>query len=243
MERLDKQLARIGMVDSRSRAIDLIRQGVVRVNGQEIEKPAFQVSPDDVIELVAGPKYVSRSGGKLEAALDHFQVTVSGWDCLDVGASTGGFTDCLLKCGARSVLAMDVGHGQIHPSLRSDPRVRVVEGLNARTLKPQHWENAFDLVVIDVSFISLTLVLPAVLTQAEKPGSQLIALIKPQFESRPEDLNRKGIVKSEGIRHKALEKITNWLGKTTHWQTKGIIDSPLPGSDGNIEFLLHAVRH
>ncbi|HEY6660553.1 MAG TPA: TlyA family RNA methyltransferase, partial [Pyrinomonadaceae bacterium] len=184
-ERIDKLLVERGLAESRTKAQAMIMAGVVLVNDQRVEKPSHQFDTNSSIRIKGGDdpstRYVGRGGLKLEAALREFQLDVTGFTCLDVGASTGGFTDCLLQHGAKRVVAIDVGHNQIDWRLRNEPRVEVREGINARHLQPQDFQGRFDLVVIDVSFISVTKVLPAIVPLVIDGGS-IVTLIKPQFE-------------------------------------------------------------
>lgn len=240
--RLDKLLVERGLAQSRERAQALILAGRVLVNEQKIEKAGAPVAEDcDVRLLGEDLRYVSRGGLKLEKALEHWQVDVSGRVCLDVGASTGGFSDCLLQHGAARVIAVDTGYGQIHARLRADSRVRLLEKTNARFLTAQDVAEPVDLIVMDVSFISATLVLPAVVTAAREAGSRalkLVVLVKPQFEAGREQVGKGGIVREEAAQLAAVEKVRACvaeLGFTTEW-----IDSPILGAEGNREFLLFA---
>jgi 23S rRNA (cytidine1920-2'-O)/16S rRNA (cytidine1409-2'-O)-methyltransferase len=243
--RLDKLLLSRGLVSSRERAQALILAGKVLVNGQKIEKAGAGVEDSARIRLLEKDlKYVSRGGLKLEKALDHWQIGVTGKTCLDVGASTGGFTDCLLQRGAARVIAVDTGHGQIDFRLRQDSRVRLLEKTNARYLtRPQIGEQV-DLVVMDVSFISATLVLPAVIASAfpdlpaHRGGRQIIILVKPQFESQPEQVGKGGIVRDPTVQKAAVEKVRKaLLGQGC--QRTDDIESPILGGEGNREFLLY----
>ncbi len=184
--------------------------------------------------------YVSRAALKLLAALEAFPLEVKGRVCVDIGASTGGFTQVLLEHGAARVHAVDVGHGQLADSLRNDPRVICLEGLNARNLTEAHIPEPPDIIVSDVSFISLTIALPPVLALA-RPSAQLRALVKPQFEAGPEHVGKGGIVRDERVHREVLERIRTWL-ETEGWEVTGIIPSPITGSDGNREYLLAASR-
>ncbi len=240
-KRLDHQLVALGQVTSRSRATRLIREGQIKVNGKVVIKPAQLVLADAQIDLISEDRYVGRGGEKLAGALSHFNVRVAGKHCLDVGASTGGFTDCLLQHGASQVLALDVGHGQMDPSLLSDPRVRNLEGVNARYLEPRAFGEVFELLVADVSFISLTLVLPGMTAQAA-PNSELIALIKPQFELGSDALNKKGVVRTDTLRQQAVQKVVSWFQSAESWKVAGVMDSPITGGDGNQEYLIYAKR-
>lgn len=237
MERLDKVMMARGMASSRERAQQLIEAGAVQVAGRVECKPGMKVAEETEI-VVTGeePRYVGRGGSKLEAALRQFGLTVEGAVCLDVGASTGGFTDCLLQHGAKRVVALDVGHGQLVPALREDPRVECREGVNARYLTPEQFPMPFDLVVADVSFISLTLVLPA-LVPLIAPEGFLVALVKPQFEGGRAALDQKGIVRDAVLRRRALAKVLQAAEETDALHLHGSMDSPLLGGDGNAEFL------
>jgi len=238
--RLDLHLVEHGLVPSRSRAARLIREGAVTVSGVTICKPSHLVGKNDEVICHQQDLFVGRGGEKLAAALEHFSIDPTGMHCLDVGACTGGFTDCLLQRGAVSVCAIDVGHDQLDPKIARDPRVRSIEGLNARHLKPGELEGGFDFIVIDVSFISLTLVLPAVLDQASGGSCQLIALIKPQFELGSHALNRKGIVTDARLRNQAVERVVKSLAPFQDWSVKGCFESPVVGGDGNREHLMYA---
>jgi len=243
--RLDKLLLERGMAPSRERAQALILAGKVLVNGQKIEKAGAGVAASADIRLLGEDlKYVSRGGLKLEEALKHWQIDVVGKTCLDVGASTGGFTDCLLQRGAMQVIAVDTGHGQIDYGLRQDPRVRLLEKTNARYLTPQQVGEAIDLVVMDVSFISATLVLPAVIEAAfpgppARRGRQVVVLVKPQFEAGREQVGKGGIVKDPEVQKAAVERVRHAVLALGCTQTD-VIESPLLGGEGNREFLLYA---
>jgi len=240
-ERLDKLLVKRGLSESREKAQALIMAGLVYVNGQRVDKAGTRVLLEAEIEVrgEACP-YVSRGGLKLEHALKEFEVTVDGLVCADTGASTGGFTDCLLQHGAAKVYAIDVGHGQLHWRLRQDPRVVVMEGVNARYLKPEDLPEAVDLATIDVSFISLTKVLPAVV-ELVKPGGQIIALIKPQFEVGPREVGKGGVVRDPALHRRVVEKIKNFA-TGLELTILGVTESPILGPAGNKEFLIHLKR-
>jgi 23S rRNA (cytidine1920-2'-O)/16S rRNA (cytidine1409-2'-O)-methyltransferase len=230
-----------GLVPSRERARALILAGQVRVEGQPATKAGASVSPDAAV-LVLAPEqpYVSRGGLKLAAALDAFGIEVQGRQALDIGASTGGFTDVLLQRGATRVLAIDVGHGQLDWRLRNDPRVIVIERLNARALTPDQLPpgaRLFDIVTIDVSFISLRHILPVV-PPLLAPGADVIALVKPQFEAGRAEVGKGGIVRDPEVQARAVEGIAaaaDTLGLTR----SGQVESPITGMEGNREFLLH----
>jgi 23S rRNA (cytidine1920-2'-O)/16S rRNA (cytidine1409-2'-O)-methyltransferase len=229
-KRLDVLLVERGLAETRSQAQALVLAGLVRGHS----KPGEQV-PDDVeLEVSQPPRFVSRGGEKLQNALDAFGVDVSGRDCADVGASTGGFTDCLLQAGAARVIAIDVGYGQLHPRLRADPRVTVLERVNARTLAELPF--APELVTCDVSFISVTKALPAVLELAV-PGWEALVLVKPQFEAGRSEV-AKGVVRDPDVHRNVLERVIEaaleWGGVTV-----GVVDSGLPGPKGNREFFVH----
>jgi len=211
--------------------------GQVYVAGQKAAKAGQQVPQDAEIEVRGGEKYVGRGGLKLEGALDHFRIDPTGRVAVDVGASTGGFTDCLLQRGALRVHALDVGHGQLDWSLRTDDRVKVYEGFNARNLKAEDLGEPVDLAVADVSFISLTLILPPLFALLAPPGD-MIVLIKPQFELSPDKVGKGGVVRESRYHEEAVARIHDFVaqyGKCWH----GVITSPIKGREGNIEFLAH----
>jgi 23S rRNA (cytidine1920-2'-O)/16S rRNA (cytidine1409-2'-O)-methyltransferase len=231
-----------GLVASRARAQDLIRRGLVKVAGVTAAKPGTNVAAEAAI-VVAGEAadHVSRGGVKLAAALDHFPFKVEGVVALDVGASTGGFTEVLLTRGAARVYAVDVGRGQLHARLAQDPRVVSLEGCDARHLDRTLIPEPIGAVVADVSFISLTKALPAALALAA-PGAWLVALIKPQFEAGRAAIGKGGIVRDPGARQRAVATVKAWVEGQTGWRTLGVIPSPIAGGSGNEEFLLGAVR-
>ena len=244
--RLDKLLLERGVVPSRERAQALVLAGKVLVNGQKIEKSGASVNTDAEIRLLGEDlKYVSRGGLKLEHALAYWKINVAGKICLDVGASTGGFTDCLLQQGAVRVIAVDTGHGQISFQLRQDPRVRLLEKTNARYLTADQVDELVDLIVMDVSFISATLVLPAVIAAAfpqeasERSGRELIVLVKPQFEAGRDHVGKGGIVRDPEIQQQAVERVRTAIGALGAIATD-VIESPILGAEGNREFLLYA---
>lgn len=241
-QRLDHWMVEQGLVKSRSQATRLIRAGFVMVDGQVVNKPSRTVTPEVEIQITRDDRYVGRGGEKLEAALEYFKISVEGRKCLDVGASTGGFTDCLLQHGAAEVLAIDVGHDQLDAGLRQDSRVKNIEGINARYLDPKAFGEAFEIIVADVSFISLILVLPGMVGQAAK-DAELIALIKPQFELGSKALNRKGVVRKDELRKQAVKKVVTWFQNTDEWSMVGVTDSPITGGDGNREYLIYAKRN
>lgn len=238
MTRLDLFLFEKGFAGSRTEARRLIEAGLVSVNGSFSVKPSTEVDDSVVITVAeADKKYVSRGGLKLEGALDSFRIDPSGRRCLDVGASSGGFTDCLLQRGALAVVAVDSGIGQLSPSLRLDERVICYEKFNARYMTPTDLPFSPSLAVIDVSFISLTLILPSLYNVLDN-GGELICLIKPQFEVGRSGVGKGGIVKSESLRKGAIDKVVccaESLGFSSH----GVIRSPIEGGDGNIEFLAY----
>lgn len=235
--RLDRLLVERGLVDSREKAQALIMAGEVLLNGQKAMKAGQAVPPDAAIELLARPPYVSRGGLKLAAALRHFSLDVAGLVCLDVGSSTGGFTDALLQAGAARVHAVDVGTAQLAWSLRTDPRVVVHEGINARELRFDDIGELASLLTCDVSFISVTLILPAVVRLLHSDG-RMIILVKPQFEVGKGQVGKGGIVREPVLHQAACERVSRAvkeLGFTT-----SIMDSPILGAEGNKEFLLYA---
>lgn len=238
-ERIDKLLVERGLADSRTKAQAMVMAGVVLVDDQRVEKPSHQFDTNSSIRIKGGDdptsRYVGRGGLKLEAALREFQLDVSGLTCLDVGASTGGFTDCLLQNGAQKVIAIDVGHNQIDWRLRNDPRVEVREGVNARYLTPEDFPHKFDLVVMDVSFISVTKVLPAIVLLLAAGGS-IVTLIKPQFEVGRGEVGGGGIVRDEGKRLRVVEEVNN-AARTLGLEVVKTIESPITGAEGNVEFL------
>jgi 23S rRNA (cytidine1920-2'-O)/16S rRNA (cytidine1409-2'-O)-methyltransferase len=238
-ERIDKLLVARGLFDSRAKAQAAIEAGLVRAGGKLVVKASEEIAADAEIEASAAHPYVSRGGVKLAAALDHFGLDPKGRVCLDVGSSTGGFTQVLLERGGAKVYAVDVGSGQLHESLRKRPEVVSLEQTDIRTLSPSLLDPAPDLVVCDVSFISLKLVLPPALAIAAK-RAQLIALIKPQFEAGRAQLKR-GIVRDSAIHQTVCEEIAA-LVTALGWRVIGTIPSPISGGDGNAEFLLGAVH-
>lgn len=240
-ERIDKLLVDRGLAESRTKAQALIMSGVVLVDEQRVEKPSQQFDSHAVVRVKGGDdptsRYVGRGGLKLEAALREFQIQVAGLTCLDVGASTGGFTDCLLQHGAAKVVAIDVGHNQIDWRLRNDPRVEVREGVNARYLRPNDFSHKFDLVVIDVSFISVTKILPAVVPLILGSGS-IVTLIKPQFEVGRGEVGSGGIVRDAAKRLRAVEDVNN-AATPLGLKVVNVVESPIQGAEGNVEFLAH----
>jgi 23S rRNA (cytidine1920-2'-O)/16S rRNA (cytidine1409-2'-O)-methyltransferase len=245
--RLDKLLIDRGLAASRERAQALILAGKVLVNDQKVEKAGAQVLADAAVRLLGEDlKYVSRGGLKLERALEHWHIDVTGKVCLDVGASTGGFTDCLLQRGASRVIAVDTGYGQMDFKLRQDSRVRLLEKTNARYLTADVIGEEADLIVIDVAFISATLVLPSVVDAAfpqspdERRGRQVIVLVKPQFEAGWEFVSKGGIVRDDGAQLASVERVRRTLLDLDCLSTD-VIESPILGAEGNREFLLRAV--
>ena len=233
--RLDAELVRRGLVSSRARAVEMIGAGRVIVGGAPATTPARQVAPEEAVALVGEPaRFVSRGGEKLDAALEHWAIDVVGMRVLDAGASTGGFTDCLLQRGASRVVALDVGHSQLAWSVRSDPRVEVVERTNLR-LVTELTDGPVELAVADLSFISLVTVAPALvrLTTAEP---QLVLLVKPQFEAGRARLGRGGVVRDPAVHRAVLDEVTAGLG-AAGLVVRDVIRSPLHGADGNVEFL------
>ena len=244
-ERIDKLLVERGLAESRTKAQAMVMAGVVLVNEQRVEKPSDQFVPDAQIRVKHADdptsRYVGRGGLKLEAALKAFQIDVRGLVCLDVGASTGGFTDCLLQHGAARVFAIDVGHNQIDWRLRNDPRVEVREGLNARLLQPHDFPFNFDLIVIDVSFISLIKIFPSVLPLL-KPHGSMVVLIKPQFEVGRGEVGKGGIIREEQKRLRVVAEV-NEFAATLQLRVEGVVESPIHGAEGNIEYLAHYSYH
>jgi 23S rRNA (cytidine1920-2'-O)/16S rRNA (cytidine1409-2'-O)-methyltransferase len=239
--RLDEALVGRGLYPTRSRARDAIKRGTVMVDGAIVTKPAQFVGDDAVIALAdAARAYVSRAALKLCHALDGFSLSPQGLNCLDIGASTGGFSEVLLARGAGHVTAIDVGHDQFAASLRDDPRITLREGLNARDLTREHVKGPLQFIVCDVSFISLRLALPAALDLAVT-GARLVALIKPQFEAGREAVGRDGIVRSETVRQQICGDIASWL-RARGWNVIGLVASPLKGGSGNSEFLIAAEK-
>jgi 23S rRNA (cytidine1920-2'-O)/16S rRNA (cytidine1409-2'-O)-methyltransferase len=234
--RLDQLVVDRGLAESRERAQALILAGQVIVNGQKSSKPGHSIADDARIEVLERMPYVSRGGYKLAAALDHFSLDPTGWTCLDVGASTGGFTDCLLQRGAAKVWAIDVGHGQFDWRLRNDPRVVVQEGVNARYLNPADYPVKFDLAVCDASFISTTLLIPAFVPLLAAPR-RIIVLVKPQFEVGRADIGKGGIVRDPELHQSACARVRNAV--KAQGLDSAIIPSPILGTEGNREFLLY----
>ncbi|NWJ25034.1 TlyA family RNA methyltransferase [Rhizobium sp. RM] len=238
-ERLDQLLVSLGHFASRSRARDAVSRGTVSVNGKIVTKPSASVAADaDIAISDPAQDYVSRAALKLVAALDHFKLDPSGCECLDVGASTGGFTEVLLQRGAEHVTAIDVGHGQMHPRVENDPRVTNLEGLNARYLTGDDIDDRdISFIVSDVSFISLKLALAPAL-QLAAPGCFAALLVKPQFEAGRDAISKAGLLKEPETAPAVAAELERWLVEDMGWKSLGLIPSPISGGDGNIEFLL-----
>lgn len=237
-ERIDKLLVDRGLADSRTRAQAMIMAGIVLADERRIDKPAEKIEFGAIIRLKgvsAETKYASRGGLKLEAALNEFHIDVAGMRCIDVGASTGGFTDCLLQAGARSVTAIDAGTNQLVWSLRQNPRVIVREKTNARWLRSEDFPDKFDLAVMDVSFISVTKVIPAIVPLLSTAG-RLVVLIKPQFEVGPGEVGKGGIVRDADKRERVVREV-NEYAESIGLRAEGLIESPILGAEGNKEFL------
>jgi len=235
-QRLDLLLVERGLAESREKAQRAIMAGSVSVAGQRMDKAGTKVCVDSEVTLEAGERYVGRGGFKMQGALEEFQIDPSGWVCLDVGASTGGFTDCLLQHGAARVYAVDVGHSQLDWKIRSDSRVVVHERVNCRYLSDSEVPEWVDLLVADVSFISLTLILPAALGRV-RPGGMAVVLIKPQFELRREEVGRGGVVRDAALHQKAVDRIRDWVSLQPGLEWRQFIESPIRGGDGNTEYL------
>ena len=238
-QRLDVLLVERGLVESREKARALILAGQVLVDGGPAAKAGHAVRLESRLELLSKPAYVSRAGPKLEAALDRFAIGVSGRTCLDVGSSTGGFTDCLLQRGARRVFAVDVGRGQLDWRLRNDPRVVVREGINARYLKPEDIGEMVDLAACDVSFISVTLILPPVAAVLREQG-EMVILVKPQFEVGRTQVGKGGIVREPALHEAACDRVEKAVVALGFRSDR--LESPVTGAEGNKEFLLYARR-
>ena len=235
--RLDRLIVERGLTESREKAQALIMAGEVLVNGQKAAKPGQPVPDDSRIEILARPPYVSRGGLKLAGALRHFAIDVASRTCLDIGASTGGFTDVLLQAGAVRVHAVDVGAGQLDWKLRTDPRVVLHEGINARALKFEDIGERVDLIVCDVAFISVTLILPAAVPLLQ-PAGQMVILIKPQFEAGRGQVGKGGIVRDPAVHQAACERVARAV-RALGFETS-MMESPILGAEGNKEFLLYA---
>jgi 23S rRNA (cytidine1920-2'-O)/16S rRNA (cytidine1409-2'-O)-methyltransferase len=243
--RLDQWLVEHNLASSRSRARDLILRGAILIAGKSCLKPGQLLDATAVVSINAadasGAHYVSRGALKLVAALDHFGIDPEGKTALDIGSSTGGFTQVLLERGAKAVTAVDVGQSQLAAPLRKDARVRVLESQDARGLDRGFVAEPPEIVTADVSFISLTLALPAALTLAAS-GTYLVALIKPQFEAGRAAIGKGGIVRSEQDREAAVDRVRDWVGKQPGWRVLGVIPSPIQGKSGNAEYLLAAIK-
>lgn len=238
-KRLDVFLVEKGFFATRSRARDAIARGTVSLNQTIIKKAGYIVSNDMHIDVVdPAQNYVSRAALKLIAAMDAFPVTVENMTALDIGASTGGFTQVLLERGAKHVIAIDVGHGQLDARLLDNPAITLLEGLNARDLNTHHIDaHSINLVVSDVSFISLKLALPPALALA-KPNAQAILLVKPQFEIGRDGIGKGGLLKDPAMAITVANELFEWLNAQENWQAKGLLPSPIEGGDGNCEYLL-----
>jgi len=238
--RLDQALVERGLCESRERAKRAVLAGQVRINNQPARKPSDAVKPDDTLTLDAGEKYVSRGGHKLEHALRHFRLDVTGLTALDLGASTGGFTDCLLQHGAARVFAVDVGRGQLAWTLRQDPRVIVMEKTNARRLTTAQMPPPFapaGLAVIDCSFISLRNILPAAIDLL-RPDGKIIALVKPQFEAGKAEADKgRGVIRDPAVHERVLNELREFVSARPGLRWRDVVESPLPGPAGNKEFL------
>lgn len=236
--RLDRLLVERGLAESRERAQRLIRAGQVRSGDRVLEKPGLEVPGDAALEIKRPDPYVSRGGHKLAGAIEAFEFSIRDRVAADIGASTGGFTDCLLQHGASLVYAVDVGKGQLHWRLRRDPRVRVMEGINARRLDPASFAPRPSLAAVDVSFISLQKILPAV-KQILTPGGDVITLIKPQFEAGRAEVGRGGVVRDETVHRAVVDRIRAFGTESLGWTWCGCAPSPIRGPAGNLEFLAH----
>ena len=237
--RIDQLLVDRGLTESRAKAQALILAGEVTVNGQKAGKAGQTVDVESRIEVLAAPRFVGRGGFKLEAALEHFQISVEDRICLDIGSSTGGFTDCLLQRGARKIYAFDVGTNQLDWKLRNDPRVILREQVNARYLTAHDVEDPIDFAVCDVSFISVTMILP-VLPSLLTPKGEIVILVKPQFEVDRGQVGKGGIVRDPALHQAACQRVEQAVAALGY--RSNILPSPLPGAEGNLEFLLYA-RH
>jgi 23S rRNA (cytidine1920-2'-O)/16S rRNA (cytidine1409-2'-O)-methyltransferase len=238
--RIDRLLLDRGMVESREKGQALILAGKVMANDQKVDKAGTLVPVDAEVRIIGEQMpYVSRGGLKLEKALGEFSIDVKDKTALDAGASTGGFTDCLLQKGARKVYAVDVGYGQMAWKIRQDPRVVVIERVNLREMDPTLVPDKVDIIVIDVSFISLEKVIPSVL-RFLRPGGEIVALIKPQFEVGKGLIGKGGIVRDEATRGEAVKRVRRFV-QEQGFEIKGIIPSPITGQDGNVEYLIHAL--
>ncbi len=235
--RLDQRVVELGLASSREKARALILAGRVQVDGERRDKPGFVPASGAQVTLLPGRQFASRAGGKLSGALDALGLDPAGWRCLDVGSSTGGFTDALLQRGAIHVTALDVGRGLLDQKLREDPRVLVREGINARYLDPSQVEAPYDLATLDLSFISTTLVLPALFDLL--PGGRILVMVKPQFELTPREVGRGGVVRDPALRARALRRVSTFL-EEHNWGIQGLAASPVAGPKGNREVFLLA---
>lgn len=236
--RLDLELVARGLFESRERAQASILAGEIWVDGHRRDKASAPILPEAVIEHRGADRYVSRGGHKLETALKKWTIDPTSWTCLDIGASTGGFTDCLLQHGAARVVAIDVGHSQLHWKIRNDPRVEVHEGVNARHMRLDEWTKSgapFPLIVTDVSFISLRLVLPPAFDLLAASG-RVVALIKPQFEAGRDQVGKGGIVRDESVRQEVIAGLLDWV-HSFPVESRGVVPSSITGRDGNQEYL------
>jgi 23S rRNA (cytidine1920-2'-O)/16S rRNA (cytidine1409-2'-O)-methyltransferase len=241
MTRADLFLVEKGHAASRSEAQAAIRAGLVKVDGEVLAKPSKSILEGSAIEYAKPHPFVSRGGVKLAAALDHFDLSPEGLTCLDIGASTGGFTEVLLEGGAAQVYAVDVGHGQMHSRVRRDPRVVPRDGVNARDLSITHVPHAPQAIVADVSFIGLKLALPPALAMAA-PGAWLVALVKPQFEVGRNWVGKGGVVRDVEMQQEAVSDIKQFISNQSRWTVIGHIESPILGGEGNREFLIAAQK-
>ena len=238
-KRLDQRIQELYPALTRNQIQSFIMQGKVTVDGKIITKSGTQIAADAVVSCnIQEPKYVSRAGFKLEKALHHFGIDVTGLTVMDAGISTGGFADCLLQHGAKKIYGIDVGYGQLHEKIRNDPRVVVHERTNLRELR--NLDEAVDLVTLDLSFISVLKVMDAV-NAILKPNGKLIVLIKPQFEAKKEEVGKKGIIKDPKIHQSVIERVKNGI-EAYGYQCQGIIESPITGTTGNKEFLAYFIR-
>jgi 23S rRNA (cytidine1920-2'-O)/16S rRNA (cytidine1409-2'-O)-methyltransferase len=238
MTRLDQALVERGLCESREKAKRAIMAGTVKINGQVARKPSDSTKPDDDLALTEPEKFVSRGGHKLEHALEHFKIAVTGLTAIDLGASTGGFTDCLLQRGAAKVFAVDVGQGQLAWKLRRDKRVVVREKTNARNLKPESFAVPADLIVIDCSFISLRKILPPAVALL-RPSGNIVALIKPQFEAGKAEVDKgEGVITDPAIHERVLRELEEFVAGDAQLRWRGVTESPLLGPAGNKEFLV-----
>ena len=235
---MDQALVERGLAESREKAQRAVLAGHVRINGQVARKSSDMVRAEDVVEVTQGEKYVSRGGFKMEKGLQHFNLKVSGMIAADLGASTGGFTDCLLQNGAAKVFAIDVGKGQLAWKLRNDPRVVVMEQTNARELTKAQFPQPFDIAVIDCSFISLRKIIPATVAIV-RPGGKIVALVKPQFEAGKAEADRgAGVITDPAIHRRVLAELEEFVAAHSGWKWRGHVESPLLGPAGNKEFLV-----